>query len=131
MALLVYSEKCKFSNDILKFIKGNASLSEIVRLHEIGRKGIPSKKITRVPTLITNDGKMCVGADVKSWLEMILPKEIEMWSASGPSTSNLDGSETSDMFDLERYGVTLQPEITPEMQKRIDAKLADAMKESR
>jgi len=32
---------------------------------------------------------------------------------------------------LERYGVTLQPEITPEMQKRIDAKPADAMKEAR
>ena len=129
MALLVYSAKCKFSNEILSFIKTQPALTEIVRLHEIGAQGVPSKKITRVPTLVTNDGKMHVGSDVKSWLESMVPDTIEMWESSGSFISNLDGSENSGMFTLERYGKSLQPEITPELKKRIESNVTDSMQD--
>jgi hypothetical protein len=131
MALLVYSAKCKFSQEILAFIKAQPALSEIVRLHEIGANGVPSKKITRVPTLITNEGKMCVGADVKAWLESMCPNELEMWEAGGPSFTNIDGSENSGMFELDRYGKTLQPEITPELKKKIEMSVDEAQKSAR
>ena len=129
MALLVYSAKCKFSNEILSFIKAQPALSEIVRLHEIGAQGVPSKKITRVPTLVTNDGKIHVGADVKAWLESMIPNTIEMWDASGASCTALDGSDVDGLFDLDRYGRSLQPELTPELKKRIESNVTDSMQD--
>lgn len=61
MALLVYSDKCKHSQGIMAFIKSQPALLEIVRFHNVSTNGVPSAKITRVPTLVTNEGKMCVG----------------------------------------------------------------------
>ena len=82
MALLVYSDKCKFSSQIIEFIKTQPSLNEIVRYHNISTLGVPSKKITMVPTLVTNEGVMKVGGDIKPWLESMIPFEFESWDPS-------------------------------------------------
>ena len=76
MALLVYSDKCKWSQDILLYIKTQPALLEIVRFWNINDQGIPSKKITRVPTLVTNDGKMLVGKEVHKH-DKVRSKEFE------------------------------------------------------
>jgi hypothetical protein len=131
MALLVYSEKCKFCADIITFIKTQPTLLEIVRFHNISTQGVPSKRITRVPTLVTNDGIMKVGSDVKSWLESMVPNDFESWDASGKLCYNLDGTENEGMFDLDKYGSSLQPKMTPELEAKISMKIEDAMHQTR
>ena len=125
MALLVYSEKCKWSQEILLYIKTQPALLEIVRFWNVNTQGVPSTKITRVPTLVTNDGKMCVGKEVKAWLESMVPCDFECWD-NGGQCSNLDGTEEPDFFEIERYGESLQPRITPELEEKIGGSVQDA-----
>lgn len=127
MALLVYSDKCKWSQEIIGFIKTQPALVEIVRFHNVTTHGVPSKKITRVPTLVTNDGIMKVGAEVKAWLVSMIPCDFESWDSSGKICQNLDGTNDSDgLFNIENYGSTLEPSITPELQEKIERKVQDA-----
>jgi hypothetical protein len=125
MALLVYSEKCKWSQDILSYIKTQPALIEVVRFWNVNTQGVPSNKITRVPTLVTNDGKMCVGNEVKAWLESMIPCDFECWD-SGGSCSNLDGTDAPGFFEIDRYGESLQPRLTPEIEARIGGDVQDA-----
>ena len=131
MALLVYSDKCKFSQEIIAFIKTQPALIEIIRFHNVTTAGVPSKKITRVPTLVTNEGKMCVGAEVKSWLVSMVPTDFESWETGGGLCSNLDGSENAGLFELDKYGESLQPILTPELEARISMSVTDAYQAQR
>lgn len=131
MALLVYSDKCKFSQEIIGFIRTQPSLIEVVRFHNITTAGVPSKKITRVPTLVTNEGKMHVGAQVKEWLVSMIPTEFESWDCTGGLCQNLDGSETPGLFDIEKYGEPLQPLLTPELESKINMSVTDAYQSKR
>jgi hypothetical protein len=130
MALLVYSDRCKWSGEIIEFIRSQPALIEIVRFHNVNTAGVPSKKITRVPTLVTNEGKMCVGAEVKAWLVSMIPCEFESWD-SGAACANLDGSQHSNMFELELFGESLQPVITKELEEKISMSVTDAFQKSR
>jgi hypothetical protein len=129
MALLVYSEKCKWSQEILLYIKTQPALLEIVRFWNINTQGIPSAKITRVPTLVTNDGKMCVGKEVKAWLESMVPCDFECWETAG-GCANLDGTEEPGFFEIDRYGESLQPRLTPELEARIGGDVQDAYQQA-
>jgi hypothetical protein len=131
MALLVYSDKCKFSQEIIAFIKTQPALIEIIRFHNVTTSGVPSNKITRVPTLVTNEGKMCVGAEVKSWLVSMVPTDFESWEMGGGLCSNLDGSENAGLFELDKYGESLQPILTPELEARISMSVTDAYQAQR
>jgi hypothetical protein len=120
MALLVYSDRCQYCQDVLKYIEREPALQPIIRFWNIIDQGVPSKKITRVPTLVTNEGKMMVGSEVKAWLESMVPSDVEFFDNSN-FVFNLDGSDTSDnVFNLERYGTSLQPHLTPELEARIN-----------
>jgi hypothetical protein len=131
MALLVYSDKCKWSADIMNFIKTQPALIEIVRFHNINTAGVPSKKITRVPTLVTNEGQMLVGAEVKNWLVSMIPNDFGSWDGTGNLCSNLDGTENECLFDLEKYGESLQPMMTPELEEKIAMNVTEAMQKAR
>jgi hypothetical protein len=131
MALLVYSDKCKWSLDIIGFIKSKPELLEIVRFHNISEQGVPSKKITKVPTLVTNQGVMHVGGDVKTWLNSMLNCDFESWDATGSLCANLDGSGGDGLFDINKYGESLQPNLTPELEERISMSVMDAYQKHR
>lgn len=131
MALLVFSDKCKFSIEIIEFIKSQPVLTDIIRFHNISTGGVPSKQITRVPTLVTNEGKMCVGKEVKAWLDSMIPVEFESWD-SGGMCANLDGTEEScSLFDMNRYGESLQPNLTPDLEEKINLGVMDAYQKMR
>jgi len=117
--------------DIIQFIKSQPSLIEIVRFHNITTSGVPSKKITKVPTLVTNDGVMKVGGEVKAWLTSMIPVEFESWEEGVGFVSNIDGTETPSLFELDRYGESLQPVITPELEERISMSVTDAYQKAR
>jgi hypothetical protein len=128
MALLVYSDRCHHSIDVITYIKTQPALLQIVRFHNINTNGIPSKRITRVPTLVTNEGNLLVGAEVRNWLESMVPVELDSWCSSGLCTSTLGeaNDDAGDFFDVNMYGVPLQPVVTPEMHERINRKPSEA-----
>jgi hypothetical protein len=126
MALLVYSDKCKFSGQIIEYIKTQPTLNEIIRYHNVSTLGVPSKKITMVPTLVTNEGVMKIGGDIKPWLESMIPFEFEAWGAD-TGCSNIDGTEVPTLFEFDNFGKQLQPEITPELEAKISTDITDAM----
>ena len=116
----------------MAFIKSQPALLEIVRFHNVSTNGVPSQKITRVPTLVTNEGKMCVGGEVKTWLESMIPTEFCSWDATGSLCTNLDGSDTSDnLFDMGRYGESLEPMWTTELEQKISMSVTDAYQKAR
>jgi len=128
MALLVYSDRCQHSHDIMNYIKSQPALINIVRFHNIVTHGVPSKQITRTPTLVTNEGKMHIGREVRNWLESMIPSEFVSWDTTPDFCSNLDGSAcNADMFELDRYGESLQPDLTPELEEKIGRSVTDAL----
>ena len=131
MALLIYSPKCKYSTDILTFIDNTPSLKNIVSYHDISTRGIPPKfrdKITRVPTMITKNGKFLVGSEVKQWLSSIIPDSwVSADMGGGIGTASLsDDSGGGDFFELDNYGQSLQPAITPELEAKINQDVKQA-----
>jgi hypothetical protein len=131
MALLIYSTRCSHSQEIRQFIDKHVQLKQIVRLHDVNTMGIPAQyrnKITRVPTLLTRDGRFLVGNEAKSWLSSLLPEPvISSCDMYGRCTmSNLDGSGDGNFFSLDNYGQSLQPPMTEELQKKINASVSDA-----
>ena len=131
MALLIYSNKCSHSQDIIQFIDKHVQLKQVVQRHDVNIMGIPPQyrnKITRVPTLLTKDGRFLVGKEAKSWLSSILPEpEISSCDVYGNCTmANLDGSEGGNFFSLDSYGQSLQPPMTADLQAKINASVSDA-----
>ena len=129
MATLVYSDRCQYCAQVIEYIQANPALLHIVKFHNVTKQGVPSKQITRVPTLVTNDNKILVGNDVKTWLEsMSSSDEVEAVEAWGPATSMLDGndSETGNFFDWDHHGADLKPPMSKELEERINRKVQDA-----
>ena len=130
MSLLVYSPRCKHSMEIIEYINNHAQLQQLVHYHNVNTQGIlPAyrNKITRVPTLLTKNGKILVGNEIKNWLESLLPNdEIQHWGVGDMSSmTNLDGGDNcGDMFTLDNYGQSLQPAMTKELEAKINRDVA-------
>jgi hypothetical protein len=131
MSLLIFSPQCNHSLDIIDYISKNETLKNIVSYHNINKLGIPPQfknKITRVPTLLTKNGKLLVGNEIKNWLESLLPvQEIEMCGFGSCDMTSLEESENNkQMFGLDNYGMSLQPSMTPELEEKINRSVNDA-----
>ena len=130
MSLLIYSPQCSHSLDIINYIQKNENLKQIVSYHNINKLGIPPQfksKISRVPTLLTKNGKLLVGNEIKNWLESLLPvKELEMAGFGTCAMTTLEGESTDDMFGIDSYGVSLQPPMTSELEEKISRSVNDA-----
>ena len=127
MSLLIYSPRCKHSMDIIQYIDGQAQLKQLVHYHNVNTQGIPKQyksKITRVPTMLTKNGKILVGNEIKNWLDSLLPKkDIEHAGFGGSvcSMTSLDGNgRDPNMFYLDNYGQSLQPAMTKELEEKIN-----------
>ncbi len=129
MSLLVFSPKCKHSVEVIEYIKKHKELQQIVRYHNVTVAGIPPEfrtKITRVPTMLTKNGKILVGREIHNWLESLLPvRELETCNFSSIFSSTLDGEPNTDMFSLDDYGKSLQPAMTRELEEKISRKVED------
>lgn len=130
MSLLIYSPKCSHSLDIIDYIKRHPQLAQLVNYHNVNTRGIPPQyahKITRVPTMLTKNGKFLVGNEIKNWLESLLPNDdIGACGFSGCSMTTLDGESNSDIFGLDDYGRSLQPPMTPELEEKINRDVSKA-----
>lgn len=124
MSLLIYSPRCKHSMEIIDFINVHPQLKQLVHYHNINTQGIPpayQNKITRVPTMLTKNGKFLVGGEIKNWLNSILPNnEVSNLSFGGVGLTTLDDSENdNELFSLNSYGQSLQPAMTKELEEKI------------
>jgi len=133
MSLLVYSPNCPHSIDLIEYIKNNPQLKQLVKFHNINTQGIPynyKSSINRVPTMLTKNGKLLVGKEIKNWLTSLLPSNElshHEFGAFGSGMSSIDGKESDDnTFSLDNYGVSLQPAMTKEMEERINSSVNEA-----
>jgi len=116
--------------EIIEYINNHTQLQQLVHYHNVNTQGIPPayrNKITRVPTLLTKNGKILVGNEIKNWLESLLPNdEIQHWGIGDMSSmTNLDGGDNcGDMFTLDNYGQSLQPAMTKELEAKINRDVA-------
>jgi hypothetical protein len=107
--------------DIIQFIQATPALKSLVRYHNINKLGVPSSQIKRVPSLVTKENNILVGAEVKNWLMSIMPCDFKEYQSAEIGMANLDQSDGDNFFALDNYGVSLKPEVTAELQARIDA----------
>lgn len=131
MATLVYSDRCPYSQQIIQEIRENPALLHIIRFHNVSLHGVPSKQITRVPTLVTNDNKLFVGKQVSEWIESMKPQEhVSEFSFEGKTgVSSLDDSDENtagDFFDLGDFHKSLAPPMTRDLEDKINRKVMDA-----
>ena len=132
MSLLIFSPKCNHCLELIDFINSNKQLKQLVHFHNVNTHGIPgaySKKISRVPTLLTKNGKILIGREIKNWLESLLPNNdiFHHELSSGTFTSSIDGSETDDgIFNLDNYGQSLQPAMTRELEEKINRNVSES-----
>lgn len=132
MSLLVYSPRCAHSIDIVDYIQKNSNFKQMVKFHNINTQGIPKQYasvITRVPTLLTQNGKILVGNEIKAWFESLLPSNdfsgCGFGSACAVTSINGD-DEDGDIFNIDNYGCSLQPAMTKDLEQRITMSVSDA-----
>lgn len=131
MALLIYSNKCQHSKNVLEFLNNNPTIKSVVRMHCVDTHGLPTQYtniITSVPTIITNKNQVLVGKECKTWLQSLLPPDeishCAIGGGCGYGCSLDDGGEDGNLFDLDNYGVALQPTMTPELEEKINKKVS-------
>jgi hypothetical protein len=117
--------------DVIDYINKHQQLKQLVHYHNVNTQGIPpnyQNKINRVPTMLTKNGKILVGNEIKNWLDSLLPaKEVTHSSigAFGCSMTSLDGDvPQTDLFSLDDYGRSLQPPITKELEEKISREVS-------
>jgi len=116
--------------DVIEYINKVPQLKQLVHYHNINTQGIPPNyrnKINRVPTMLTKNGKILVGNEIKNWLDSLLPKkEVEHSEigAFGCSMTSLDGNDNTGMFSLDDYGKSLQPAMTKELEEKINREVS-------
>lgn len=125
MSLLVYSDRCNHCMEIVDYIQANPALKPLVKYHNINQRGVPSKQIKRVPSLVTPENNILVGGEVKNWLVSMLPCNFTQFEDAGIGMSNLDNSEHDNFFALEKYGMSLKPEVSKDIQDKIDANVSE------
>ena len=130
MSLLIFSPKCSHSMDVVEYINRNSQLKSLVQFHNINTMGIPPQyrtKITRVPTMLTKNGKILVGKEIQNWLESLLPvQELDTCDFGTCNMTTLDGESNNEIFGLDEYGRSLQPAMTPELEAKISRSVTDA-----
>ena len=136
MSLLIYSPKCQHRRELIDFIKARPQLQQLVHYHNINQRGIPPEyknKISRVQTMLTKNGKILVGAEIKAWLMYLLPSEEVSHMDIGGFSCGMTSLENDDVvnngggiYDMDEYGASLMPPMTPELEAKISKSVNDA-----
>jgi glutaredoxin-related protein len=130
-ALLVYSNKCQHSRNVIQYINSNQQLKQIVRFHDVNTQGVPqqyAQYIKSVPTMLTKNGKVLVGNEIKNWLESLLPVEFSSCSLldCGLGASLDDPDDKDGYYSLDDYGKSLQPAMTPDLEAKVSQSVNEA-----
>ena len=131
--VLVFSPKCNNCNDLLAYLKKHPQFEGLVKYHNVSTHGLPQSlqgHVKSVPTMLTKNGKILTGKEIQNWLQSLLTnKELVCHNFRGGfgNFSSIDGEDDSEIgFDLDNYGQSLQPAMTPELEARISKDVKDA-----
>lgn len=124
MNVLIYSLKSDYCVSLLSYIKEHEGLMAIVKLHDVNKSGVPNG-ISRVPSMVTKDGNVIIGGDIREYLEGFIASIPEGLDCAR-GMCDLGGAEGSSFFDLDNYGTSLAPKMTPELEARISSDVQDA-----
>ena len=131
--VLIFSPKCNHCNDLITYLKKHPQFTNMVKYHNVSTQGIPASlkdHLKSVPTMLTKNGKVLVGKEIQNWLHSLLPnKEPANHNFRGGfgNFSSIDGEDEAEIgFDLENYGQSLQPAMTPELEARISKDVKEA-----
>lgn len=130
MALLFYSDRCSHSADLSKWLDKHPQISKMIRRHNVTVHGVPAKfrnTIKSVPTIMTQQGQVMVGKQCIAWVNSLIPPQEVGGMGGYEGLTNLeDDSGGPGMFSLDNYGQSIQPQITPDMEARINSTVTDA-----
>jgi len=121
---MFYSPRCEHCLEANKILENTPYADQIEYLN-VHQTEIPSeykKELTHVPAIITNEGKLLVGAEVRQWALSLIPTEIESFDARAIASFDGNPSVVQGLFDIESYGVPLAPPMTPELEAKINKK---------
>jgi len=80
---MFYSPRCEHCLEANKILENTPYADQIEYLN-VHQTEIPSeykKELTHVPAIITNEGKLLVGTEVRQWALSLIPTEIESFDA--------------------------------------------------
>lgn len=124
-SVLIYSLRSDYCKELIEFVKSDDLLKTIVKFHDVNTQGVPNG-ISRVPTLISPEGKFIIGGDIKEYLEGFIVSDIEPVGGNFKSVE-LDGSNsTGNWFEIDRFGQSLQPKMTKDLEEKISMSVEDA-----
>ena len=138
MALLLFSNKCQHSADVLKILDKQPAVRSMINLHDVSIHGLPRQlkgRVHSVPTVITKQGEIKVGKEVSTWIYSLIPPPEISQCPLGSGMCGMagfgDSEEVEDnLFELNSYGQSLQPHMTPELQDRISRNVTDAFSQN-
>jgi len=124
-AILVFSPKCPHCNEVYGILKQTPYLDKI-QLHNIHEKPVPDEHkqmLTHVPAVITKDGALLLGTEVKRWATELIPCEVESFCNSKFASFDGNPNLVPNLYNLDLYGSPLAPPLTPEIEAKISKKL--------
>jgi hypothetical protein len=83
--------------------------------------------------MLTKNGKILVGAEIKAWLMSLLPSEEVNHMDIGGFSCSMTSLENDDVvndgvgiFEMDQYGSALMPAMTPELEAKINKSVNEA-----
>ena len=126
MSLLIFSQKCSHSKDVIAFIQKHPQLKQIVHYHDVNVHGLPMKYRDRITGFRPCSRRMeninWVGNKKLVAVAVAERADFHHEFGSACNMGGIDGGDVSDdTFALDGYGQALAPPITPELEKKINA----------
>ena len=84
--------------------------------------------------MFTKNGKVLVGKEIQNWLQSLLPNKEPVnhnFRGGFGNFSSIDGEDDTEIgFEIDNYGQSLQPAMTPDLEARISKDVKEAYSDS-
>lgn len=135
-AILVISKRCSHSMGVVKYVNEHDVFKTFIKYHDVNAYGIPKGYtgiIKSVPTLILQNGTTISGAEqIVTNLNSLLPEDTmgaQGWG-SGFGASLDDDDDAGDFCDINRFGGSIKPQVSPDLIARTEMNVSEAYNSS-
>jgi hypothetical protein len=126
-AIMLYSPRCEHCLEIFGLLE-QCPFKDSIKYQDIHKEPIPEeyrKVLTHVPGIITEDGRLLMGLEVKQWVLALMPTEVESFDHLKLASFDGNPNIVPGLFDIESYGAPLAPPMTPELESKINKKITN------